>query len=471
MGIYSENKQEINDCLRRICSNRSEVSWDAFVVAMQESMIALYNGIPLARYKESWKQALKLATRELEFSIDEKARQDSWNALVERKIQPLPKQSVPARASTSSNQYQRKIAEIDMESIALAHSQIENKWKLKSGRLVEEIMYSTCMSCHVEHPMHSLILDVDDAIYKTMLTDKELEEVKDKAANTLCDPLPANLQEIMMKLDRKKTALSMYDAISEVEAHPFRDIDEYWLKQSILNYVLLFAEETQLVKQETEQDLLDDVYGFIKKSCKLSGTKAYGAKQSKASSEASNRTRSLASNSLAQRQPCADNADLTFEYNGYELFCLEIGLEDKGANGTKELNERGLRSPKMMKNFCCRLAKNLNVSPEKIKITNIIISGMSITAQVMSFENGSISLLSRSPRLQMPSSVKEIPRLLPPVLSLIYNLNQVVLSTINVIDDVCSSVMVRPSEDVFFFPCFVPNSANSKKRRVADSEV
>ncbi|KAI8376819.1 hypothetical protein BD560DRAFT_445564 [Blakeslea trispora] len=94
----------------------------------------------------------------------------------------------------------------------------------------------------------------------------------------------------------------MYDAVAEIRAHPFQDASRFWLKQSIIDYSLLFAEDNQLSTSETEQDLLDDVYSFMKKSCKISGTKAYGAKQSKASSEAANRIRSLGPISIAQRQ-------------------------------------------------------------------------------------------------------------------------------------------------------------------------
>jgi hypothetical protein len=39
---------------------------------------------------------------------------------------------------------------------------------------------------------------------------------------------------------------------------------------------MLFIDNNITLSPETEQDLLDDIFGFIKKSCKLSGTKAYG---------------------------------------------------------------------------------------------------------------------------------------------------------------------------------------------------
>lgn len=61
--------------------------------------------------------------------------------------------------------------------------------------------------------------------------------------------------------------------MKEVVADPVRNPEEYWLKTSISNYALLFIDDKQITLPETEQDLLEDVFGFIKKSERLSGTK------------------------------------------------------------------------------------------------------------------------------------------------------------------------------------------------------
>ncbi|CEG83040.1 hypothetical protein RMATCC62417_17017 [Rhizopus microsporus] len=116
----------------------------------------------------------------------------------------------------------------------------------------------------------------------------------------------------------------MYDAIDVVKAHPLDDREEFWLKQSILDYLILFSDDDTLAPSETEKDLLDDVYGFVKKSCKLSGTKTHGAKQSKALSVSKNADRTIGSSSTVQRKHTAENAYLTFRHFSYELCCLEM---------------------------------------------------------------------------------------------------------------------------------------------------
>ncbi|KAI7889218.1 uncharacterized protein EV154DRAFT_424253, partial [Mucor mucedo] len=179
---------------------------------------------------------------------------------------------------------------------------------------------------------------------------------------------------------------------------------------------------------------------------------------------------SIGSTSKVQRKQLAENADLTFRYLSHELFCLEIGLDDHGPNDTKELNESSIKAPLMMKNFCLHLNylnSQYKMNPSNIDTMSTIVSRYNIKALGLSFDNGSISLLSISDRLHMPETVSEIPRLLPPVLNFVYNLNRVLKSTVDQLKDMNSSVFIEP-ETKFFLPLsFVPvtNAAINKKRR------
>lgn len=76
-----------------------------------------------------------------------------------------------------------------------------------------------------------------------------------------------------------------------------------------------------------------------------------------------------------ERQQNAEHADLVFMHNGYEIGCVEIGLDDHGPRGTKELNEKRLKTPKMMRCFCSRIVEQFKTSPNEIKTVGIIISG------------------------------------------------------------------------------------------------
>lgn len=64
----------------------------------------------------------------------------------------------------------------------------------------------------------------------------------------------------------------MYQAFKNVEADRYDQHAFYWLKESVLNYIDLFHDENKIT-MNTEQDLLEEVYGFIRRSRTLCSTR------------------------------------------------------------------------------------------------------------------------------------------------------------------------------------------------------
>ncbi|KAG1144472.1 hypothetical protein G6F37_012293 [Rhizopus arrhizus] len=241
-------------------------------------------------------------------------------------------------------------------------------------------------------PLHSYIINTNDEAWKIAFEADEVEEIMEASSNNgFNNPLPNEMLDILSKLDKKKTFDEMYQAFKNVEA------DRYYQRT-------LYC---------------------------ASGSMA---------SEAKNGSRTLGTNQALTRQEAGDYADLVFKTMSTEVACVEISLEDLGSKGTKELQEKLLKTPKMMKAFCARITEQYpQAKTEEIKIIGYVISGMYITALEMSFKKGSVALISSSERLKMPESIKQIPDLLPPVLALVYNCTQAIKSTVNYIDDVSSS--------------------------------
>ncbi len=95
-----------------------------------------------------------------------------------------------------------------------------------------------------------------------------------------------------------------------------------------------------------------------------------------ASSESKNGSRSLGANEALTRQAAGDHADLAFKTISAKVACVEIGLEDLGSKGTKELQEKLFKTPKMMKAFCARITDQYpKAKTEEIKIIEYLISG------------------------------------------------------------------------------------------------
>lgn len=62
------------------------------------------------------------------------------------------------------------------------------------------------------------------------------------------------------------------EAFQPLRFNRLQQPEEYWCRESILNYLNLFINSDTIAPFNTEQDLLEDVYGFIKASKRLNST-------------------------------------------------------------------------------------------------------------------------------------------------------------------------------------------------------
>ncbi|KAL9539230.1 hypothetical protein MBANPS3_010382 [Mucor bainieri] len=369
--------------------------------------------------------------------------------------------SPSSKSSTSSLSYQQSLCKEDLKNINECHDRLQEKWQLKSKRCVEDVMHDKFKSYKFEHVAHSYILEPTANIWQKCFSESELAELTSAEEQVFTARLP----------ERLKTFEQIYDQYKGFHVDRYDDPELYWVTNSILEYLDLFHGKKSL-QMKTEQDLLDEVYGFIKRSRNISKLQTETASGSMASSEAKNKKLSVGDASKISRQACGDHADLVFMHTSLEIGCVEIGLEDGGPNATKELQERDLKMPKMMKAFCLRLLEQFPSADKKfVNIVGFVISGMHISTVQMSFSRGSVALVSLSRRYKMPESIEEIPALLPPVLALVYNCALIMKNTSNYLDDVSSKVNLDPpSSQTFLPPVFVPNVPSSncstgKKRK------
>ncbi|KAG0928998.1 hypothetical protein G6F57_009682 [Rhizopus arrhizus] len=216
----------------------------------------------------------------------------------------------------------------------------------------------------------------------------------------------------------------------------------------------------------TEQDFLEDMFGFIKESKRLSGTTCVTGNESSASSEHKNRIRTIGSICQERRKAFGEHADLCFYYGSNKLAYLEIGLADDGFYGTKELNEADIKVSKMMKKFALQMSRQYGINMSSINIFSFMISGLNLTVLLMTFE-GSISLITRSKRLHLPETVADILHLLPLVLKLVFNAVQIVKGAMNTTKEASTSVCLD-NDNVL--PLFSPCYLSSNKRKAPEDD-
>ncbi|KAG1051641.1 hypothetical protein G6F43_006164 [Rhizopus delemar] len=170
-----------------------------------------------------------------------------------------------SRSSTSSLSYLRLLDADNRAEFDKVFNNINNKWVLKSGRNVEDLMYEKIKDFKYEHLGHSFVLDVTDDIWRNVFKKEEIEEIEEVTnSNEFYNELPKRLVELLQKLNGKKTFQEIYLEFKDVKVDRYEDPELYWVKTSTLEFTyLLYCSNG--IEVETEQDLLDDVFGFVKK--------------------------------------------------------------------------------------------------------------------------------------------------------------------------------------------------------------
>lgn len=121
-------------------------SWNNFSNAMKSTIIEQYDGGNLKSYKGMWKRKFKTHAGKLQLSI-QKNQNDFWTLDIteELKKKRAPtnesKELSKANSSTSSLLYQRELNENYYAVLDKRHSKIKEKWTLKSGKVVEDLIF------------------------------------------------------------------------------------------------------------------------------------------------------------------------------------------------------------------------------------------------------------------------------------------------------------------------------------------
>lgn len=233
--------------------------------------------------------------------------------------------------------------------------------------------------------------------------------------------------------------------------------------KSVLEYSEMFIDSNTVRTFGSESTLFDEMCNFIKDSKKLSGTYSEFTTGIKASSDDKNANRRMSMTVIISRKVPGDIPDLVFKYGENELGCVEIGLSDNGANGTKELMEKKMKTPKMMRSFCGKIMADYMIdNPEKINIISYVISGSYFTTNIMKFRKGSVGLVCSSKRTKMPTVAKEDTRLLPKALKNCYSASKITKSTVEYLESIFSEEV--EDKEISFLPCFEPANDSAARK-------
>ncbi|UZO04439.1 uncharacterized protein OCT59_024825 [Rhizophagus irregularis] len=228
----------------------------------------------------------------------------------------------------------RIMSTYDYEKYKKSYTEMNNsnKWVLTTGTVVEDVLYNFSLRCKYEHLAHSFILDPDDNNYliESVFTESELHEIRHyQTKETLLMPLELlkhkNMPFGYLNNKRLKNTLELQKQIfmpeqMDQDFNRSRDFDRDWIRNTVYN-LLLEYESNALMSDHLELWILVHVWNFTYKV-----------------------------------------------FNDIEeVKCTEAGRQFEGQNGTKLLQERGLKMPKMMKDMFDQLCKTFDQDEKKTR--------------------------------------------------------------------------------------------------------
>lgn len=394
-------------CLKEICATLStiveknqNVTWSAFVKESEELILKEYDGLKTPTdYKGGWKTRFKACAKLLSISIGSDPC-DQWELLAprlreKRKVFKIDAKIAATASEARSSAEQQSVfppsntrktesstcgktnytlSSAEKQSIIryLESFREEDKWKLASGRYVEDQMLLLVKGSSYGHPVHSLIIDPRDKIWKNFFTEDELKEIRTYNIKPLPD-LSEEMKENLQKYEfEDKTALEFYEFAEDAKAHPINEFDKKWTKESIKSACELFFEYEELtIDDYSEADLLHTVWEFMYKLYKRKNIKAkLGERVSKAVSSAKNAGRSIEAIERRPRKAMGAKLDTLFKAGVHELGSCEVGKHNVEETDDKYINDGLLKLPKTLRDMLA-----VQVRSNSSKINGLVTVG------------------------------------------------------------------------------------------------
>ncbi|CAO3659513.1 unnamed protein product [Rhizopus microsporus] len=198
---------------------------------MSQCIINNYKAGSKDKYQQSWRKAFKDNSKRLEIKVVcDTYRGDIWKEMIagELKASITDTRNSPFDNSTFSLQYQKILTEKDKPLMKHMYDKIGEKWCLKEGVVVEDVIYNETKGYSVEHPFHSYILHINDSKLVDMFKPEEIEEIeKESGKADLMKALPEPLANMLMNLNGKNDFDSIDKAFQNISCNRRQQPEEY----------------------------------------------------------------------------------------------------------------------------------------------------------------------------------------------------------------------------------------------------
>ncbi|CAG8685114.1 4347_t:CDS:10 [Rhizophagus irregularis] len=311
-----------------------------------------------------------------------------------------------------------------------------DKWKLSTGKIVEDALYNFGIKCRHEHLCHSFVIDPNDNIYinEEVFTEAELDEIRKYKLISMPQMPPRLINSDISSLRDAIFKSQQWDSPYNRQTH----FDYDWIRNTAYN-LLHEYEAGSLEKDHLELWLLVHVWNFVDRGFgNIDGLEtARSESSSRASSNRKNRNRTGSAIVKMKRKIMGRRGDLIIRKVSTEYGCSEAGKSFEGNNGTKLLHERGIKAPKMMKDIFYSLCEAVGNEEEKIrKLQSIgfIHSSLMILLLRLDSPAGYTCRITRTKMLEVPSQIAQFGAKVLPVIMLAWKAKMIVKETIEFVE-------------------------------------
>ncbi|KAI8380400.1 hypothetical protein BD560DRAFT_487647 [Blakeslea trispora] len=431
---YAKYTESVEEVLKEIADQNSQVDWDDFVVKAKDLIIGSYTNRNLNVFRGEWKQLFSNVASSLQYTIKkDSGSRSKWtlisDALKQTRSLPVTASSSPAnkpstsaskpstsasKSSASANKHNALVTANEKAKLLERVSKLNEsqKWKLSSGKFVEDAVCEVISKCHYDHPALHFVVDPSDAIWKEAFTKEEINEIR----NFKAPALPALDEDIQSYLDsfdsaQLKSAKDVYDYACKSKFEFGTNNSKRWIQKSFIEAAELFEDSSKInLSDFSEGDLMNKLWQFVYRCYRSSSVDAkLGERVSIASSLARNHNRCLEGLDRRERKASGAKVDILFKAGRHEVGCCEVGKEDVLSIDDKYLDDGMTKLPKTLRDMLSRLVEVNPVQINKLYTVGFLMMGLQLEMLIVDVPAGStVVRVTRTKGLSFPDHGEDI---------------------------------------------------------------
>ncbi|RUP51847.1 hypothetical protein BC936DRAFT_145197, partial [Jimgerdemannia flammicorona] len=290
----------------------------------------------------------------------------------------------------------------------------DRKWKLPSGKYVEDIIYEYGKNLPYESPVHSFIIDISKATIMNLVSEEDQDHIT--THNVLPDPeIDDELMEYLLNYRKVQPQemrevinagikISPYDAKKHFNYHYIHQV----FSQLLPRYEL---RSNGFTMSHLEGWFTSNIWSVIVDACfvDVETVDLFGEGCSRASGQRKNSARESSETRMLLGRKCDG---IVRELGSPEEFAVsEEGRNWTGEDGTKYLVDGGLKIPKIMRDMLHQKLRKDGVNvmrSRKTEIVGFLHSAQHLQVLAMDTPAGYMCRLRRYPSTKVPPTLAEV---------------------------------------------------------------